>query len=292
MCTKGKRGFLRKAKSVVYTSKAPITIDKHELHSTWPIYNQPEIRHITQDGINLMVERNHTCFGPGDRIAVNVTVKSDSLHTVILRGFEIALKETTLLRSGPHGARGRAQPQSRTVTVAENKVMLNATMYGGQQKQAELSCTLNPKHTTPTLTAARHIDVTYTLLVKAAMGTGDNLFLELPVIISNWQRYVSIHPPRAALTHALTVMFLLLPFNRSVPAQTSPTFQEPQSPLNKHTIKDSTVPHTPATRALGLQLTRPPSLPDVPRWTGTVLPRTKAAKTPEACMAPESPLAA
>ena len=191
VCTKGKRGFLRKAKSVVTTSKAPITIDKHELHSTWPIYNQPEVRHIQQDGLSLMIERNHTCFGPGDRIAVNATMKSDSLHTVILRGFELALKETTVLRAGPHGARGRTQPQSRTIAVAEGKVMLNYTMYGGQQKSAEISCTLNPKHTTPTLNAARHIDVTYTLMVKAVMGTGDNLVIDLPVIISNWARDVS-----------------------------------------------------------------------------------------------------
>ncbi|TEB39456.1 hypothetical protein FA13DRAFT_2418 [Coprinellus micaceus] len=193
VCTKGKRGFLRKAKSVVTTSKAPITIDKHELHSTWPIYNQPEVRHVQQDGLSLMIERNHTCFGPGDRIAVNATMKSDSLHTVILRGFELALKETTVLRAGPHGARGRTQPQSRTVAVAEGKVMLNYTMYGGQQKSAEISCTLNPKHTTPTLNAARHIDVTYTLMVKAVMGTGDNLVMDLPVIISNWARDVSVN---------------------------------------------------------------------------------------------------
>ncbi|KAJ2919891.1 hypothetical protein MD484_g614, partial [Candolleomyces efflorescens] len=191
VCMKGKRGFLRKAKSTVTTSKAIITIDKHELHSTWPIYNQPEIRHTSQDGINLMVERNHTCFGPGDRVAVTATVKSDSMHTVILRGFEIALKETTVLRAGPYGAGRRTQPQVRMVTIAESKVMLNATMYGGQQKQAELSCTLNPRHTTPTLNAARHIDVTYTLMVKAVMGTGENLVMDLPVIISNWQRDVS-----------------------------------------------------------------------------------------------------
>ncbi|RXW13252.1 hypothetical protein EST38_g12601 [Candolleomyces aberdarensis] len=191
VCMKGKRGFLRKAKSTVATSKALITIDKHELHSTWPIYNQPEIRHVSQEGINLMVERNHTCFGPGDRVAVTATVKSDSMHTVILRGFEIALKETTVLRAGPYGAGRRTQPQVRTISIAENKVMLNATMYGGQQKQAELSCTLNTKHTTPTLNAARHIDVTYTLMVKAVMGTGENLVMDLPVIISNWQRDVS-----------------------------------------------------------------------------------------------------
>lgn len=143
---------------------------------------------MVQDGIHLIVERTHTCFGPGDRVAVNVTVKSDSLHTVILRGFEMVLRETTVLRAGPHGSRGRTQPLSKTAVIAENKVMLNATLYGGQQKQSELVCMLSPSHTTPTINTARHIDVTYALMVKAVMGTGNNLLMELPVIISNWQR--------------------------------------------------------------------------------------------------------
>uniref|UniRef100_A0A8H8CEZ5 Uncharacterized protein n=1 Tax=Psilocybe cubensis TaxID=181762 RepID=A0A8H8CEZ5_PSICU len=41
-----KLGFLRKAKSVVSSTVAPIIIDKHELHSTWPVYQQPETRHL------------------------------------------------------------------------------------------------------------------------------------------------------------------------------------------------------------------------------------------------------
>ncbi|KAF9532758.1 hypothetical protein CPB83DRAFT_580351 [Crepidotus variabilis] len=190
VCTKGKRGFLRKAKSVVVSVSSPVIIDKHELHSTWPVYCQQETRHLEQDGVNLIVERNRTCFGPGDRISVMATVKSDSLHTVILRGFEIALRETTVFRPGLMPGK-RTAPLSKQTSISENKVPVNQTLYGGTTHSLELACMVPANHTTPTLTSARYIDVTYTLCVRALMGTGTHVLMELPIMISNWQREVS-----------------------------------------------------------------------------------------------------
>jgi hypothetical protein len=167
---------------------SPITIDKHELHSTWPVYCQPETRHLIQDGVNLSVQRNNTCYGPGDRISVTVVVKSDSVHAIILRTLELSLKETTVFRAGAIGPGRRIPPQERQLNVAESKVPVNMTLYGGSSHTAELSCLLSPTHTTTTLNAARHIDITYTLCIKALLGTGSPIVMELPVIISNWQR--------------------------------------------------------------------------------------------------------
>ncbi|KAF8646944.1 hypothetical protein AX16_007036 [Volvariella volvacea WC 439] len=195
VCTKGKKGFFRKRKPVVVSSQAPIIIDKHDLHSTWPVYCQPEVRVATQDGVKLTVERNQTCFGPGDRIALIATLKSDTLHTIILRGFELSLKETMVYRAGPQTTK-RAAPAPKMTVISESKLPVNATIYGGTQHSAELACVLAPSHTTTTLNAARHIDITYTLLVKALMGTGVTVSMELPVIISNWPRNVSIEAVR------------------------------------------------------------------------------------------------
>lgn len=171
-------------------SVSSIIIDKHELHSTWPVYCQPETRQLSQEGVKLIVERNHTCYGPGDRIAVVATVKSDNLNTTILRGYEICLKEATVFRAGPLAPNKRAAPQVKQAIITENKVAVNATLYGGSNHSAELACMLPATHTTTSLNAARHIDVTYTLCVKALMGTGAHIIMELPVIISNWQRLV------------------------------------------------------------------------------------------------------
>lgn len=184
------RGFLRRRKSNVVSTQAAIIIDKHELHSTWPVYCQPETRQITNEGVTLTVERNHTCYGPGDRISVMATLKSDNLHTILLRGFELTLKESTIFRAGPYTSGKKSVPQVRVVVVAETRLPVNFSLYGGMVQKAELTCGVSPNHTTTTLNTARHIDITYILSVKALLGTGQPLVMDLPVVLSNWQRYV------------------------------------------------------------------------------------------------------
>lgn len=185
------RGFLRRDKPVVTATASTIIIDKHELHSTWPIYSQPETRNQSQDGVTLVVERAHTCYGPGDRVVVMAIVKSDTLHTVILRGFEFVLRETTIFRAAPHTQSKKGSPQVKVSSIGEQKVPVNATLYGGTQHKAELSVTVPSHHTSATINAARHIDINYVLIVKALMGTGQPIVMELPIMISNWPRYVA-----------------------------------------------------------------------------------------------------
>lgn len=185
----GDRRFLgRKGKGMLLTSKAPIIIDKYELLTTWPIYNQPETRHMSQDGVQLTVDRKYTCLGPGDWIVVNALVTAGD--TVTLEGLEMSLAQTTIFKAKTaHSGKAAPQSESVTVTVAEAKVPLNVLMYPGQQKHSEISCMLDPRHTTPTVHTAQHIDVTYTLKVKAAFGMGHGPTISLPVIVSNWTRY-------------------------------------------------------------------------------------------------------
>ncbi len=182
------RTFLRKRKNIVSMEISPVIIDKHELHSTWPVYCQPEKRQLTQDGVTLMVERSHTCYGPGDRVSVVATLKSDNLHTVILRGFELTLKESIIFRANTYGTTRKQAPMVKVGSIGEDRVAINATLYGGTMHQAELVCQLPTTHTTTTINAARHIDVTYVVSVKALMGTGTHITMDLPVVISNWQR--------------------------------------------------------------------------------------------------------
>jgi hypothetical protein len=120
------------------------------------------------------------------------TLKSDSLHTVILRGFEFTLKETTIFRAGPYATGKNKAPQVREAIIGEQKVPVNVTLYGGTQHKAELACIVPHNHTTTSLNSARHIDITYIIYVRALMGTGTHLVMELPVIITNWPKAQSI----------------------------------------------------------------------------------------------------
>ena len=78
---------------------------------------------------------------------MNATVKSDSLHTVVLRGFEFSLKETIVFRAGPNTTGKKGAPQVKVGNVAEQKVPVNATIYGGQWHKAELAVILPSHHT-------------------------------------------------------------------------------------------------------------------------------------------------
>lgn len=190
VCTLGKKGFFRRRKTVVTSQATTIIIDKHELHSTWPVYAQPESRTVKQDGVHLTVERQRTCFGPGDRVSVMAILKCDSVHPVVLRGFEFSLKETTIFRASTQTSK-RSGPQSKTGLVGEQKVPLNVTLFGGMQHKAEVGCLIPNTHTTTTLNAARHIDITYAIAVKAWYNSMQAVTIELPVIVSNWPRSVS-----------------------------------------------------------------------------------------------------
>lgn len=186
------RGFLRRDKHVILSTSAQIIIDKHELHSTWPVYVQPERRNISLDGVSLIIERTNTCYGPGDRISIMAIVKSESMQTIVLRGFEFSLRETTVFRAGPNTVGKKAAPQVKTGSVCEQKVPVNSTLYSGAQHKAELAITVPAHHTSTTLNAARHIDITYVLTAKALLATGKPLVMDLPIIISNWPRYVRV----------------------------------------------------------------------------------------------------
>ena len=121
---------------------------------------------------------------------MDATVKSESLNTVVVRGFHFALKETIVFRAGPNMTGKKGAPQVKVGNIVEQNVPVNAALYGGQIHKAVLAVTLPSSHTSTTLNSARHIDITYVLVVKALMGAGKPLSMDLPVIVSNWPRYV------------------------------------------------------------------------------------------------------
>jgi hypothetical protein len=142
------------------------------------------------ESVQLTVDRTQNCYGPGDRVSVAATIRSDALHTVILRGFEFTLKETTVYTAGLQGHSKKNQPQVKINIIGEQKLPVNATLYGGMTHRSDLYVHIPDSHTTTTINSAKHIDITYVLIVKALMGTGKPLIMELPVIVSNWPRCV------------------------------------------------------------------------------------------------------
>ncbi|KAL5529184.1 hypothetical protein ACEPAG_5158 [Sanghuangporus baumii] len=195
LCMKGKRNFF-KPKDITLATSHQIIIDKHELHSTWPVYSQPESRHVVEDLLMLTVERSHTCYGPGDRVKVLATFKNDGIPAVALRTLEFLLKETIIYRPGTSTPGKKRAPQCHVMPIGEQREPVNMTVYQGQQYATELGCFIPQTHTNTTVVAARHIDIGYSIQVKALLATGKPLLIELPVTVSNWPRNMSIEAIR------------------------------------------------------------------------------------------------
>jgi hypothetical protein len=134
----------------------------------------------------------------------------------------MSLRESCIFRSSPYtsgpGSAGlagakKAAPTVNVAVISEAKFPVNVPLYGGQSHRMELSCQVSPQHTTTTLTSARHIDISYVVTVKAVMGgngaspTG-GVSLDLPVIMSNWQRGVSMEAIRCVLSLILLSLFV------------------------------------------------------------------------------------
>ncbi|KAG8958851.1 hypothetical protein FRC03_008743 [Tulasnella sp. 419] len=195
---KGKKGLLRREATQPLTSSCPVIIDKHELHSTWPIYAQPESRTRSSEGFTLIVNRSHTCYAPGDRIAVFTIVKNDTPNTTPIRHYEFSLLELVVYRPGPHGGAKKNNAQIRKMAIQEAKIPItyHQPLGPGMQAKAELSLLVPPNHTTTTVSWAQRIEVTYVLHVKVVLNGGQNLALDLPVTITNWTREQSMNAVR------------------------------------------------------------------------------------------------
>lgn len=176
------------------SNTAQIVIDKHELHSAWPIYLQPDIRQAARDGMSLIVERPNTCYGPGDRVFVRATVKS-SRATIIIKSYEFTLRETAIFRGGAQDPKVRKPgPQVRTGFIGQQQIVVNRPVHpaaNGGAHTVDLGCMVPSGHTSTTVVTGDHIEVIYAMTIRVAIEHGDDMVLDnIPVMMSNWPRYV------------------------------------------------------------------------------------------------------
>ncbi|KAH9066427.1 hypothetical protein EDB87DRAFT_1679163 [Lactarius vividus] len=107
------------SQQVILSSSTPITIDKHELHSTWAVFQQHESRQLTQDAVMLTVDRSQNCYGPSDRVAKQL--------------FSVPVLKNS-------------SSQVKINIVGEQKVSVNVTMHGGQVRRSELAVMVTDSH--------------------------------------------------------------------------------------------------------------------------------------------------
>ncbi|SPO41003.1 uncharacterized protein PSFLO_06485 [Pseudozyma flocculosa] len=193
LCVRSKKGLLRKeTTSSIIQNTHPIWLEKHELHSSWPVYHYPDEHETALDGIRVKLHRSQTCYGPGDQVDVRILVSSDSVSPVKLKNVSFSIRETITFRGGTRKAFGsKSAASQKTETLASKTKPLGKKVYKGDIHTFDLSCTIPKSHTLMTIQTAKHIEVAYTLRVQVEAGKKPIILDHLPITLSNFARTVS-----------------------------------------------------------------------------------------------------
>ena len=90
-----KKGLLRKKKyETTVQDIQDLVLEKHELHSTWPIYNQPEEFQTKEGPFSAKLFRNKCAYGVTDQMDVRLVVSSQAAKTVKLKSITIGVRQT------------------------------------------------------------------------------------------------------------------------------------------------------------------------------------------------------
>ncbi|KAG9047500.1 hypothetical protein FS837_002146 [Tulasnella sp. UAMH 9824] len=196
--TKGKKGFLgREATPLTVTASCQIVIDKHELHSAWPLYTLPERKSKMLDGYTLTVDQTLHAYGPGDRITVQSLIKNNTIQTNQVRYYELSLREHVVYKPAQNQNRIRkmvaqVQTRSRAIVLQRIPATKPSVLHFGMQAEEELSVHIPFSQTTKTVSFANRIEVQFKIHVRVVLATGLQLFLDFPITMSNWTRAQSI----------------------------------------------------------------------------------------------------
>lgn len=185
VCYKGKGGLFKKDSSSIATVTEPLRITKYELASAWPTYNQLEQRTASalNGAVTLVVDRPIQAFGPGDRIVVTATIKSEAQNHFRLKGFEMALVEVlTVFPPKPDASSKKKNKPPSPPTIKRNpvcntRVVADGQVVPGGERGARLDLVVPTDRSLLTVRGAKEFQVDYELVVEAACDGGPSKVL-------------------------------------------------------------------------------------------------------------------
>ncbi|KAF8317397.1 hypothetical protein DL93DRAFT_567284 [Clavulina sp. PMI_390] len=192
---KYKKGLFRRETSSTFEATAQIVIRKHELHPTWPIYLEGDIRNVQKNGFDFTVERQNICHGPGDIIKIKATLKS-SAGSGTIRLYEMVLRETIKYHQYTHlhttDPRHTSAPVVRSTLIGMEKLPVQVAIHPGLSDTVDLQCTIPITHKTTTVVTANNVEIVYNLAVQTILEDQTELAIDnIPVVISNWPQEIS-----------------------------------------------------------------------------------------------------
>ncbi|CDU23542.1 uncharacterized protein SPSC_02171 [Sporisorium scitamineum] len=193
LCVRSKKGLLKKeTTSSIIQNTHPLWLDKHELHSTWPVYSTPEDHEAIQDDMRVKVMRARTCYGPGDNVDVRVIVTSDRVSPIKVKSISLSVRETITFKGGAKKAFGSNKAASqKTESLSSKSKSFGKKVYKGDTHTFDLTCQIPRTHTLMTIQTAKHIEVSYTLRVQVETAKKPIIIDHLPITVSNFTKTAS-----------------------------------------------------------------------------------------------------
>ncbi|GMK58139.1 hypothetical protein CspeluHIS016_0501710 [Cutaneotrichosporon spelunceum] len=183
VCYKAKGGLFRKDSSPIATTSAPLNIVKYELASAWPLYNQIEQRTASalNGAVHLVVDRPIQAFGPGDRIVVTATMKSEAQNVFRLKGFEMSLVEILTIHPPKPDPKKKAKapslPVVRRQPVCTTRVVADGLIVPHGERGARLDLVVPQDRQLLTVRGAKEFSVEYELVLEATCDGGPSKVL-------------------------------------------------------------------------------------------------------------------
>ncbi|KAJ9475727.1 Arrestin_C domain-containing protein [Pseudozyma hubeiensis] len=193
LCVRSKKGLLKKeTTSSIIQNTHPLWLDKHELHSTWPIYSAPDDHEALQDDIRVKVMRERSCYGPGDNVGVRIILISDRVAPIKVKSISFSIRETITFKGGAKKTFSSNKAASqKTETLSSKSKSFGKKVYKGDTHTFDLACQIPRTHSLMTIQTAKHIEVSYTLRVQVETAKKPIIIDHLPLTVSNFARAAS-----------------------------------------------------------------------------------------------------
>ena len=205
LCVKIPKSLFRREETTsVIQSVHPILIEKHELHSTWPIYNQPDLHSGERGLLRAKLRRERNCYAPGDRVKVKIIVMSNRVEPAKIKSVAFSIKETVTfhgLKSSrmtlTSNAANSTKPASQHVeTVTQKAKQVGKKLYKGDSMDFDLECTIPKSHSLMTISTGKHIEVSYTMRVYVDVSKAPIIIDHVPMVMTTFPRGQSIETIR------------------------------------------------------------------------------------------------
>lgn len=164
------RGLIRKdTASSVIQSTHPLVLEKHELHSNWPIYHIPDDHEQTANEVYARIYRKQTCYAPGDKVEARIILTSKNVSPVKIKTVALSIRETVTFRGSKRGSRMLGgvtkTANQKTEMIAQKAQQVGSKIYKGDTKTFDIALVVPKSHSLMTIQTAKHIEISYTMRV-------------------------------------------------------------------------------------------------------------------------------